>query len=240
MYHSITFDGEVNTWDDWHLIPATRPVFNPPETKTHYVDIPGANGQIDLTESLTGYPVYENRTGSIEFYVANGYEDWDVIYSKILSYLHGKTHRAYPESESNGYFYYEGRFEVNKWTSDKWYSKITIDYDVYPYRKEPYSSTEPWLWDPFDFELGIVREYGYLVVDGTLEMTIDGRQEPVVPEIIVDSDDGSGMTVKVGSTTYELEDGVNVIPSIVVSAESVTLTFTGNGSVSIEYRGGLF
>lgn len=239
MYHSITFDGEVNTWDDWHLIPATRPVFNPPETKTHYVDIPGANGQIDLTESLTGYPVYENRTGSIEFYVANGYEDWDVIYSKILSYLHGKTHRAYPESESNGYFYYEGRFEVNKWTSDKWYSKITIDYDIYPYRKEPYSSTEPWLWDPFDFELGIVREYGDLVVDGTLEMTIDGRQEPVVPEITVDSDDGSGMTVKVGSTTYELEDGINVIPSIVVSAESVTLTFTGNGSVSIEYRGGL-
>ena len=239
MYHSITFDGEVNTWDDWHLIPATRPVFNPPETKTHYVDIPGANGQIDLTESLTGYPVYENRTGSIEFYVANGYEDWDVIYSKILSYLHGKTHRAYPESESNGYFYYEGRFEVNKWTSDKWYSKITIDYDVYPYRKEPYSSTESWLWDPFDFELGIVREYGDLVVDGTLEMTIDGRQEPIVPEITVDSDDGSGMTVKVGSTIYELEDGVNVIPSIVVSDESVTLTFTGNGSVNIEYRGGL-
>ena len=239
MYHSITFDDDVNTWDDWHLIPATRPVFNPPDTKTHYVNIPGANGQIDLTESLTGYPLYENRTGSIEFYVANGYEDWDIIYSKILAYLHGKTHRAYPESESNGYFYYEGRFDVNKWESDKWWSKITIDYDVYPYRKEPFSSTEPWLWDAFDFELGIVREYGDLTVDGSLKLIIDGRQEPVVPEITVDSDDGSGMTVKVGNKTYELTDGVNVIPNIVISDESITLTFTGNGTISVEYRGGL-
>lgn len=235
MYHSITF-GDKNTWDDWHLIPATRPVFNPPEIKTHYVDIPGANGQIDLTESLTGYPLCENRTGSIEFYVANGYEDWAVLYSKIMNYLHGKRMRA--TLEDDRYFYYEGRFEVNKWTSDKWWSKITIDYDVYPYKKEPNTSIEPWLWDPFDFEQGIIRDYNALVVDGTLELEILGREEYVVPKITVDSDDGSGMTVKVGSITYELSDGVNVNPNIVVGETNVTLTFTGNGTVSVNYQGG--
>lgn len=235
MYHSITF-GDRNTWDDWHLIPSTRPLFNPPDVKTHIVDIPGANGQIDLTESLTGYPLYENRTGSIEFYVANGYEDWAVLYSKIMNYLHGKRMRA--TLEDDRYFYYEGRFEVNKWTSDKWWSKITIDYDVYPYKKEPNTSIEPWLWDPFDFEQGIIRDYNALVVDGTLELEILGREEYVVPEIIVDSDDGSGMTVKVGSTTYELSDGVNVNPNIVVGETNVTLTFTGNGTVSVNYQGG--
>ena len=78
MYHSITY-GEKNTWDDWHLLPSTRPLFNPPPTKTKQVDIPGANGAIDLSESLTGYPVYENRTGSTEFYVANGYQDWNIL-----------------------------------------------------------------------------------------------------------------------------------------------------------------
>ena len=235
MYHSITF-GDKNTWDDWHLIPATRPVFNPPETKTHYVDIPGANGQIDLTESLTGYPLYENRTGSIEFYVANGYEDWAVLYSKIMNYLHGKRMKA--TLEDDRYFYYEGRFEVNKWTSDKWWSKITIDYDVYPYKKEPNTSLEPWLWDPFDFEYGIIRDYSELVVDGSLSLEILGRQEPVVPEITVDSDSGSGMTVKVGSKTYELSEGVNVNPNIVIGEANVTLVFTGNGTVSVNYQGG--
>lgn len=236
MYHSITF-GDKNTWDDWHLIPATRPVFNPPEIKTHYVDIPGANGQIDLTESLTGYPLYENRTGSWEFNVVNGYQDWDVLYSEILAYLHGKTMKAY--LEDNPYFYFEGRFEVNKWTSDKWWSKITIDYDVYPYKKEPNTSLEPWLWDPFDFEYGIIREYADLVVDGSLSLEILGRQEPIVPEITVDSDSGSGMTVKVGSKTYELSEGVNVIPNIVIGEANVTLIFTGNGTVSVKYQGGM-
>lgn len=235
MYHSITF-GDKNTWDDWHLIPATRPVFNPPEIKIHYVDIPGANGQIDLIESLTGYPLYENRTGSIEFYVANGYEDWAVLYSKIMNYLHGKRMRATLEDDQ--YFYYDGRFEVNQWKSDKWRSSIIIDYNVYPYKKEPNTSIEPWLWDPFDFEQGIIRDYNVLVVDGTLELEILGREEYVVPEIIVDSDDGSGMTVKVGSTTYELSDGVNVNPNIVVGETNVTLTFTGNGTVSVNYQGG--
>ena len=71
MYHSITFinsqNKEKNTWDDWYLIPSSRPVFNPPSVKTQYIDIPGANGQIDLTESLTGYPVYKNREGSWNF-----------------------------------------------------------------------------------------------------------------------------------------------------------------------------
>ena len=75
MYHSITF-GDKNTWDDWHLIPSSRPLFNPPTPKTKYQDIPGANGKLDLSEALTGYPVYDNRIGSFEFYVMNGYQEW--------------------------------------------------------------------------------------------------------------------------------------------------------------------
>lgn len=238
MYHSITI-GDKNTWDDWHLIPSTRPLFNPPDVKTHIVDIPGANGQIELTESLTGYPLYKNRTGSWEFNVVNGYQDWDVLYSEILGYLHGKTMKAYLEDDR--YFYYEGRFEVNKWESDKWWSKITIDYDVYPYKKEPNTSLEPWLWNRFDFEYGIIRDYSELVVKWVypLRLEILGRQEPIVPEITVDSDSGSGMTLMVGFKTYELSEGVNVNPNIVIGEENVTLVFIGNGTVSVNYQGGM-
>lgn len=235
MYHSITF-GNKNTWDDWHLIPSTRPLFNPPNPKTQFIDIPGANGQIDLTESLTGYPVYENRQGSNEFYVVNGYQSWDVLYSEIMNYLHGKKMRAYLEDDP--YFYYEGRFSVNQWKSDKYWSIITIDYDVYPYKKEPNTSLEDWLWDPFDFEYGIIREYGGLTVAGILSLEILGRAEPVVPTIIVDSADESGMDVKVGSKMYHLNEGSNVNPNIVIGSSNVTLQFTGQGTVSVQYQGG--
>lgn len=87
MYHSMTIIPEntdifnskgkmngKNTWDDWRLIPSSRPLYSPPEPKTNYIDIPGADGVIDASEAISGYPVYNNREGSIEFYVMN--EGW--------------------------------------------------------------------------------------------------------------------------------------------------------------------
>ena len=233
MYHSITY-GEKNTWDDWHLIPSSRPVFNPPSTKTQYVDLPGGNGQIDLTEALTGYPVYENRTGSHEFYVENGYKEWDELYSEIMNYLHGKYMEASLEDDPD--YVYVGRFEVNEWKSDKWNSVITIDYNVYPYKKERYSSLEDWLWDPFDFENGIIREHKGLSVSGTLIVEILPTIEPISPTIIVSNASGE-IKVAVGGNTYTLQNGENYVPDVIISTEAVNMVFTGTATVAIDLRG---
>lgn len=172
MYHSITFfrefseinpasdddvvSGGINTWDDWHLIPTTRPVINPPNVRTNEVIIPGRSGSLDLSEVLTGYPLYDNRTGSIEFVVANDYWDWAVAYSTIMRCLHGKTFKMMLEDDPA--YYYEGRFSVNSWKSDKNWSTITIDYDVQPYKVSRQSTNEDWLWDPFSFEDGLAYD----------------------------------------------------------------------------------
>ena len=236
MYHSITF-GDKNTWDDWHLIPSKRPSFNPPTVKSQYVDIPGGNGVLDLTESLTGYPLYNTRTGSWMFYVENGFKPWDELYSEISNYLHGQKLRAILEDDPG--FYYEGRFTVDEWNSDSWWSTITIGYDVYPYKKELTSSLEDWLWDPFNFETGIVREYGELEVNDALTLEIPSRQEYICPKIIVSSSDGTGMNLQYNSKTYHLNDGENLLPEVTFGGGVVvTLKFTGNGTVSIDYQGG--
>ena len=136
-YHSITF-GEKNTWTDWHLVPTSRPVINPPKPKTQYVDIPGADGSIDLTESLAGRPVFSDREGSIEFIVLNDFNidnynyNWIDIYTEVLQYLHGRRMRMILEDDPN--YYYDGRFAVNSWKSDANNSTITIDYVVGPYK----------------------------------------------------------------------------------------------------------
>lgn len=154
MYHSITI-GDKNTWDDWHLIPASRPLFNPPSVKTNYVDIPGGDGMLDLTTALTGHPTYSNRTGSWTFYVQNGFKDWTALYSEIMVYLHGQHLKAVLEDDPA--YYYEGRFSVNQWKSDPQWSQIVIDYNVGPYKKEIGNTGSDWLWDPFNFETGIIR-----------------------------------------------------------------------------------
>lgn len=76
MYHSIKFyNGTTykDAYKDWGLVPETRPLVVPPEPKTKYLEIPGANGQLDLSEILTGYPVFNNREGEWTFYVLNDY-----------------------------------------------------------------------------------------------------------------------------------------------------------------------
>lgn len=139
MYHSITF-GEKNTWTDWHLVPSSRPVINPPKPKTQYVDIPGADGSIDLTESLAGRPVFSDREGSLDFIVLNdfnvdGYDyNWIEVYTSVMQYLHGQHMRMVLDDDPN--YYYEGRFAVNSWKSDRSNSTITIDYVVGPYKYE--------------------------------------------------------------------------------------------------------
>lgn len=240
MYHSITFinssNKEKNTWDDWYLIPSSRPVFNPPSVKTQYIDIPGANGQIDLTESLTGYPVYKNREGTLEFYVENGHKDWSVLYSEVMEFLHGQYLTAYLEDEPS--YVYEGRFTVNEWKSDKWWSSIVIGYNLYPYKKERIGSLEDWLWDPFDFETGVIREYKNLTVDGSLSLVIDATSEPISPTVIVSNKGDGNLTVKVLGKTYTLQNGKNYLFDTVIRNTNATMVFTGNGTVSVDYRGG--
>ena len=68
MYHSITI-GDKNTWDDWKMIPVSRPVVAPPVEKILSVDVPGRDGTTYLSKSLTGYPVFKAREGSWEFYL---------------------------------------------------------------------------------------------------------------------------------------------------------------------------
>ena len=241
MYHSIIF-GDKNSWADWYLIPSSRPVFNPPKPKTKYVDIPGANWHLDMSTVLTGEIAYEARTGSFEFVVDNGQlsayqaSGWFLLYSEIMGYLHGQLEKATLEDDPG--YYYEGRFSVNQWKSDPHNSKITIDYTVNPYKLEKYSSLEDWQWDDFCFENGIIREYKDLEVNGSLEMIIVGRQMSVTPSFVVKSSDGNGLKVKFEGATYDLPDGNSRVVNIRTKEGENKLTFTGNGTISIDYRGG--
>lgn len=232
MYHSITL-GEKNTWDDWHLIPASRPLFAPPSVKTRTVDIPGGDGVLDLTSVLAGRPTYSNRTGSWTFYVANGYKDWTALYSEIMVYLHGQQLRAVLEDDPA--YYYEGRFSVNQWKSDSNWSQIVIDYDVGPYKKETISSGSDWLWDPFNFETGVIRNYKNLSVLNSLTVIVECDQMDTIPIILCSS---NGMKVLYEGASYALSKGTNVNKDIVLHSGENTLTFTGTGTISIEMTGG--
>ena len=153
-----------NTWKDWGLVPLTRPTPNPPGVKTNYIEIPGANGSIDASTVLTSYPVYNNRGLSQEFYVMNNNEpdakknfgSWEERFTEIMEYCHGENMKVILLDDRS--YYYFGRVGVNTWKSEKDWSKITLDFNLEPYKYELFSSTERWLWDPFKFDGGLMKD----------------------------------------------------------------------------------
>lgn len=247
MYHSIYFaetpnsSSQLNTWDDWHLIPSSRPLVNPPQVKTSYLDIPGADGSLDLTEVLTGRPRYGNRTGSWEFYVDNGYGEWHEKYSSIMHYLHGQPFCAWLEDDPD--FYYKGRFSVNSWASNPSYSTIVINYVVDPYKLFRLGYGDDWLWDPFSFETGIITDYKNMVVRANGSLTVDVlvAQSTAVAEFIVNS---SNLRVTdENNVVYYLNKGSNIISELPIHEGVNRFVFTNSGSTratfSIKVAGGI-
>ena len=232
-YHSITI-GDKNTWDDWHLVPTSRPLVPPPSVNASYVTIPGSNGALDLTEALTGYPTYTNRTGSWEFLVLNGYGEWYARYSEIMGYLHGKKFRAILDDDPN--YYYEGRFAVDSWASNKDWSRITINFNVGPYKIEVHGIDENWIWDTFNFETDMVHAYKDIEISDNTNVVIYNDIMRVRPTIIC----SAAMSVTYLGKTYQLTAGENNVREIVLSEGSNTLTFNGSGTVTIQMHGGRF
>lgn len=234
MYHSIII-GEKNTYNDWHLVPTSRPVVNPPAPKYSYIDIPGGNGSIDLTEANGMELVYSNREGSWEFLVENDHESWDIIYQNILNYCHGKYFSEIRLEDELSYIY-KGRISVNQWRSDPQWSKVVLDYDLDPYKYEIQSAGEDWLWDPFDFEKSVILDTD-ITVSGTKTHVINVVSMPFVPVFFTTY---SGMTVTYAGQSYALLPNKECkFYDIYLKQGTNTLTLRGNGKLKIKYRNGV-
>lgn len=251
MYHSVTF-GDKNTWSDWRLVPSSRPLFNPPAPKVKTLDIPGGNGVIDLSQALTGYPVYQNRTGSIEFIVMNDFKRWHEAYSDIMDYLHGQNMRAILEDDPT--YFYEGRFAVNSWKSEKDWSRIVIDYDVGPYKWSVLSSIDDWLWDPFNFQNGVIRTTLFKNISVStdqkvirLDAAFFGRA-PVCPRFHVSSTMRRGIHIRFINSNLDIDEtkllpeGTIQIPEFMFFGDQCATVYlwcdSGTGTVSIDFREG--
>lgn len=230
MIYGVNFGGK-HSFRDWRLTMEGRPVISPPVSKVVYVDVPGLNAFIDMTETLTGDVAYQSRTIEFNFTTRKVRQKWNKMYSDISSYLHGQRMRIILD-EDKGYFYI-GRVAVNEWKSNVKSSTIVIEAEVDPYKYERYSSIEPWVWDVFPFEGGIIRVYKDLEVNGVMTLIVPGRRKKVVPIF----DCSTSLTLVYGGKTYYLPAGKSKLLDLQLGSGEHFLTFQGNGTVSVDYRG---
>ena len=227
MYHSLIISGR-NTFTEWGMVPTSRPVINPPEVKTTYVNLPASNGILDYSDLLLGSVPFGQREGSWEFALRPG-RTWATVYSSIMNYLHGRRHTVVLEDDPA--FQYSGRLSVNAWKSDPKYSLITIDYNLDPFKQSIVSSDEnDWFWDDL-FDMTI--RYGRFVVDGTKYRNfINEGMEAATPTFVC----SSAMSVLFNGETYGLVAGSNYNANLALQPGDNIMRFSGNGSVVVSYR----
>lgn len=233
MYHSITF-GNKNTWDDWHLIPLSRPVFNPPALKGKVIDLPGTSESIDLSTTFSGEPLFTNRTGTFEFAVDQGHQGWEQNITAIREHLHGRYLQASLEDDPD--YYYEGFFFLESLEPGAFFSKVVIGYNVGPYKINLGANPDYWEWDPFDFENGVIGGYKDLVVDGpdSLSLSISGYGVAVSPVFTASEQ----LTVTFKGDTYTIRKGTGPVAGLYLTNGDNLLVFSGTGIITIDYKGG--
>ena len=256
MYHSIAF-GNKNTWDDFYLVPSTKPIILPPEVKTKIVDIPGGDGVIDLTESLTGYPVFANREGSFTFIVANDYMSimdtnvpWEEVYQKLMNYIHGRKMKIVLEDDPK--YYYEGRLTIADPKSYVAYAGVTVNYDLGPFKWSLRDSVNAAPYDPFNAWQNVPADTKFSgIAVNTNATTIvcdedDIGVAPISPIFIVSSSAGNGVNVSYVDSFGEtgqatIPDGSFSLTNLTLYRNTtITLSCTsGTATVSIKFRKGM-
>lgn len=129
--HSIFF-GDYNTWDVWHIVPSSRPTPTIPEAVTNFVEVPGRSGSLDLSETLTGHPVYGNRQISASFILYDQNRNWMSIYEDMVNKLHGRRMKIRLIDDPD--WYYIGRVSVSNFASNSDYSSVDIECECEPYK----------------------------------------------------------------------------------------------------------
>ena len=223
--------GEKHSYNDFGLILSEK-VIGPPTPQYNKIMVPLRDAAIDLTESLTDCIRYSERSILLTFKVVDPILFWSSKISEIENYLHGKKMRIIFDDDLA--FYYIGRVNVNKWTSNKKIGTIVIECQVEPFKYDIHPSDIDWEWDLFDLENGIINEAGEIVVDGTTVFTLICRKKRMFPTFTSSTD----MIIEFDGETYTLPAGSNKIYDIFLCEGENILTFKGNGTVSIKYIGG--
>lgn len=231
----ISFD-DVHSYKAWGLR-LKKIAIGMPQAKTEYVDVPGMNGSLDLTEAQNGGIKYGMRDLEFVFDARDcKYIDWTQLLSRIARGIHGKKKKIILDIDSG--YYYTGRCDIDSKKTDEAIAEITISATCDPYKLDVTSSNEPWKWDTFSFVDGVIRKTSDIVINNTTgwqNVRLNGWVYNEVLRIV----SNAAMKVRYRNYTYDIRAGENIMYDINLYEGYNDLYFQGKGTVTIVHRGGM-
>lgn len=208
--------GDYHSWRDLGLILGKKEIESP-EAKTMFVNIPGADGSLDLTEYF-GEINYNNRQLSFDFSTIIPQKDFLKQFSIIQNLLNGKKMRIILDDDPN--FYYVGRINISAWKANKNVGELTIEADC----------------EPFKYKLN--KTIIHKRIFGYEEIVLDNMRMRVNPTITIDSE--SSLSIEFRDNTFVVGSGVYVFPELFLDAGKNIMNVSGSGTITIDYQEGSF
>lgn len=211
-----------------------------PQLQTNYIEIPGRDGALDLTEAL-GKQTYRNRLVKFSGLFYGDSKRFHAMISETMNRFNGKYLKVIFGNDPE--HYWTGRCSVEHERIEEDVYGVTFNMNADPYKYGLYSSDEDWLWDPFSFLTGVIRGYRDVSVSGTKDLRVVGYDRELSPVITA----SATMTLQVRKNgqalwdEYSLTAGQNIPEGLsVISTDPrtdyYTFRFTGTGTVTISMK----
>lgn len=205
----VTF-GTKHSYNDFGLILADTNI-GPAEPILYKVQVPGRNGLVDLTESITPRVRFNERIITYTFNTV-GYCNWQQKMREVGSYLQGQ--KMHVIDDSDPLWYWEGDIVINNQSSSEDLGTIIIQVNAYPFKFKTTETEEE------------------ITGDGTLTCT-NGRME-VHPTVTCNEE----CTLTFGNKTITLEAGTHLIAEFEFIEGDNEVEVESEGTTTITYREG--
>ena len=216
--YACTINGK-HTWYYYGLYVTNTAPIAPPEVRTQYIELPGRNGNLDLTDALTGRPVYGDREITLELGGKKPAHEWPGFFSRFLADVHGKKVKIIFDNDPH--CYYVGRAIVNgAYERGNEIATFTVTVTAEPYKYSEFDTLPP-----------------VTATAAGISQRIEGSDYLTVPEFTVT---GGPVTLKIGDSSYTLPVGTSKNYEIVIDNDTYKYTYTGTGTetVQIKYKRG--
>ena len=185
-----------------------------PEPQTNFVEIPGRDGALDLSEAF-GTVRYADRIISLTLYAR---APFDTLVSAFSADVHGRRMNMIFDRDPT--FYYDARITIEDVERHWGYCELSLECRAKPYKLE-------------QFETAIT-----VLPAGTATVTLTNSRMPVVPSINVSAEMALAFTIDGKDYTVTLPTGTHTVPSLVLMEGDTKIEITGTGRITFTYRKG--
>jgi phage-related protein len=210
--------GNIHSFHDLNLI-LSKVEIPPAKAKTTYVDIPGGNGSVDLTEA-NGEVKFYDRECKFTFTMNPKYDLSDEAFeekkTEVSNLLNGRTFKITLDKDSD--FYYEGRCTVEEFLSDRRIRQIVVSAKVKPYKFKQNKT---------------VLKYNLTAEQKTVNIT--NSRKTVSPTFECTNDD---TMIVFGNASFSLSAGTHKVLDIQLKEGNNQLKVSGSGTLTISYQEG--